>query len=165
MVLTMQAQGCAVFQFNNGIGVTWEDLEDNSQKSAHGYVDLGLPSGTLWKATNENGLYDYNTAVSNFGDKLPSQEQWSEIKDYCKWDWYGSGYKVTGENGRSILLPAAGFRDENGDVDCVGSYGFYWSSSMTDNYKKSWSLIFDMNDVVMGRRHKYIGMSVRLVQD
>lgn len=29
----------------------------------HGYVDLGLPSGTLWKAKNEVIKYEYDSAV------------------------------------------------------------------------------------------------------
>ena len=46
--------------------------------SAAGYVDLGLPSGTKWKSTNEiggnNGFYTYDEAISAFGDKLPTKE-------------------------------------------------------------------------------------------
>ena len=40
-----------------------------------GYVDLGLPSGTYWKESNESGFYNYDNAVSKFGDKLPTKEQ------------------------------------------------------------------------------------------
>lgn len=35
-----------------------------------GYVDLGLPSGTLWKNKNEEGFYTYDDAVSKFGSKF-----------------------------------------------------------------------------------------------
>lgn len=33
-----------------------------------GYVDLGLPSGTLWKNSNEFGYYNFNDAVNRFGN-------------------------------------------------------------------------------------------------
>ena len=40
-----------------------------------GYVDLGLPSGTLWKDKNEEGgFYTYDQAVSKFGNKLPTKD-------------------------------------------------------------------------------------------
>ena len=52
--------------------------------ASEGYVDLGLPSGTLWKNANEGGddaLYTYDEAVSMFGDKLPTKEQ---LKKYTE---------------------------------------------------------------------------------
>ena len=42
------------------------------------YVDLGLPSGTCWRNSNEGGdnaRYTYNEAVSRFGNKLPTKQQ------------------------------------------------------------------------------------------
>ena len=38
------------------------------------------------------------------------------------------GYKVTGPNGNSIFLPAAGDRFGSSLFD-AGSYGYYWSST------------------------------------
>lgn len=86
------------------------------------YVDLGLPSSTKWKACNENKEYKYDSAVNKFGDNLPTQEQWKELKDYCKWEWNGCGYKITGPNGNSIVLPAT----EIGWHTSGGVGGFYW---------------------------------------
>ena len=129
------------------------------------YVDLGLPSGTLWKSTNEKGgFYDYNTAVSKFGDKLPSKEQWEELKGMCTWTWTGKGYKVTGDNGNSIVLPAAGVRNCGGDVNSVGSWGHYWSST-PDGSGHAWYLYFSSDKVDMDNYGRCSGRSVRLVQD
>ncbi len=127
-----------------------------------GYVDLGLPSGTLWKAINE-GMYDWDTAMRMYGDKIPSQGQWEELKDYCKWTWNGNGYKVAGPNGNSIVLPAAGFRNCDGDVSSVGSYGYYWSSTPS-GAKEAWSLEFSSGNVGMYSDLRCRGFSVRLVQ-
>lgn len=33
------------------------------KKIKNGWVDLGLPSGNLWKRVNENGYFTYNDAV------------------------------------------------------------------------------------------------------
>lgn len=83
-------------------------IAESERKKSHkrGYVDLGLPSGVLWKACNEEKEYDYYSAVNKFGDKLPTREQWKELKDYCKWEWNGCGYNIIGSNGNSIILPA-----------------------------------------------------------
>ena len=134
---------------------------------AQGYVDLGLPSGTLWKNANEGGdyaRYTYNEAVSRFGNKLPTKQQLEELKSKCTWTWTGSGYKVTGPNGNSITLPAAGVRHCDGDVGGVGGLGFYWSSTPNDSGCCPWSLEFDSSEVHMDTSAPCNGRSVRLVQ-
>lgn len=135
-----------------------------------GYVDLGLPSGTKWNSANEtggyNGFYTYDEAVNAFGDKLPTKEQFEELKENCTWEWQNNGgYKVTGTNGNSIVLPAAGDRNCGGDVDNVGSVGYYWSSTPFDSVH-AWSLNFFGSDGVdMDFNGRCYGFAVRLVQD
>ncbi|MBP3586489.1 MAG: hypothetical protein J6J29_03220 [Paludibacteraceae bacterium] len=129
------------------------------------YVDLGLPSGTLWKSKNEKGMYyTYDEAVNQFGDKLPTREQLEELKAFCTWEWNGKGYVVKGDNGNSIVLQAAGYRNCDGTVvENVGTYGYYFSSTAYDsNY--AWYLYFNSNDVGLINYHQCYGQSVRLVQ-
>ena len=128
-----------------------------------GYVDLGLSSGTYWKETNESGFYNYENAVSKFADNLPTKEQFEELKNECEWTWLGNGYKVTGPNGESITLPAAGYRGCNGDVYNVGTYGSYWSSTPRDS-DDAWYLDFRSSGVNMYSVARCAGQSVRLVQ-
>lgn len=140
-----------------------------ASKSAYlnqGYVDLGLPSVTLWKNANEGGdnaRYTYNEAVSRFGNKLPTYQQFKELRNECEWTWTGSGYKVIGPNGNSIYLPAAGSRNCIGDVGGVGKYGCYWSSTpyVSDT---AWYLFFDSSGVNITADERCRGRSVRLVQ-
>ena len=127
------------------------------------YVDLGLPSGTRWKKVNENGFYDYDKAVSEFGSQLPTRQQLEELKNKCTWTRTGNDYKVTGPNGNSIFLPAAGYRSWNGDVGNVGTYGYYWSSTPRDS-DFSWLLYFNSSEVKMHSNIRCFGLSVRLVQ-
>lgn len=67
--------------------------KENSGSGSHGsgtsahYVDLGLPSGTIWKSDNEQGYYDFNSAVETFGESLPTYEQLEELIDNCTWTW------------------------------------------------------------------------------
>ena len=132
------------------------------------YVDLGLPSGTIWKKANEGGnyaRYTYNEAVSRFGNKLPTKQQLEELKSKCTWTWTGSGYKVIGPNGNSIYLPAAGSRYPDGDVDWVGEKGHYWSSTPDDSDSTStWDLFLSSSKVKMYNDEHCWGFSVRLVQ-
>ena len=128
------------------------------------YTDLGLPSGTLWKNFNATGFYTYDEAVSQFGNRLPTQAQWAELNAECQWSWTGSGYKVTGPNGNSISLPAAGCHRCDGSVAPVGSSGYYWSSSLGGS-DRAWSLYFSAGGVYMNYHDRCFGYSVRLVQD
>ena len=128
-----------------------------------GYVDLGLPSGTLWKDKNEPGFYSYDQAVSLFGSSLPSQGQLEELRSICVWTWTGRGYKVVGPSGASIVLPAAGFRYCNETVHDIGAYGIYWSST-PDGSEKAWYLRFDSGEVDTYSYDRCFGRSVRLVQ-
>ena len=128
------------------------------------YVDLGLPSGTLWKSKNEKGVYyTYDEAVSQFGDRLPTHEQFEELKAFCTWTWNGKGYVVKGDNGNSIVLQAAGFRYCYGGVGDVGAYGFYWSSTPSDAYAAR-GLYFGPKGFDLDYGDRCGGRSVRLVQ-
>ena len=127
------------------------------------YVDLGLPSGTRWKEVNEDGYYDYDKALDEFGSKLPTRQQLEELENECTWTWTGFGHKVTGPNGNSIFLPAAGYRGRDGDVDRVDSYGHYWSSTSGGSVN-AWSLFFCSSTVGMNGIAPCYEQSVRLVQ-
>lgn len=65
--------------------------------------------------------------------RMPKSEELRELLDECVWEWtklYGvTGYSVTGPNGNSIFLPAAGYCVD-AEVKNVGNDGCYWSSSL-----------------------------------
>ena len=49
---------------------------------SQGYVDLGLPSGTLWRNANEGGNdahYTYDEAIRIYGHNLPTKQQIEEL--------------------------------------------------------------------------------------
>ena len=131
------------------------------------YVDLGLPSGTCWRNSNEGGdyatRYTYNEAVSRFGNKLPTKQQLEELKNKCTWTWTGNGYKVTGPSGDFITLPAAGYRKCAGGVIYAGGVGAYWSSSYDSDC--AYNLQFNSSGVGMYYNSRCLGYSVRLVQN
>jgi hypothetical protein len=90
------------------------------------YVDLGLPSGTLWKDYDEPGMYTQTEKDSLFQGSLPTVEQFAELRTKCTWEWDTIGYKVTGPNGNSITLNADGYCSSLKRYYFMGDYGSYW---------------------------------------
>lgn len=157
------------------------------------YVDLGLPSGTLWATRNVGAacpedygdyfawgetapkekyawsnysLCDGNewsmtkydpsafwrhdelelepiddAATVNWGPSwcMPSEGQVVELINNCSWQFTEkngvNGSLVTGPNGNTIFLPAAGYRS-NSSLSRAGTSGFYWSSTVKYNEEK-----------------------------
>ncbi|MBR5964152.1 MAG: hypothetical protein IK000_08390 [Bacteroidaceae bacterium] len=198
----------------------------------HKYVDLGLPSGTLWATCNiganspedygdyiawgetkskddyspktykfftdlsfdEDGYFDckiskYNcdedfgepddiTILDNEDDaahirwggkwRMPTARQWEELKEKCSWKWTDlddkhGGYKVIGPNGKSIFLPAAGFRG-NSSLHDEGCGGNYWSRTLGSNSPIcAWNLNFISSIVKWDGIYRCLGFSVRPV--
>lgn len=103
--------------------------------------------------------------------RMPTKAEWQELEDNCTWTWTTqngiNGYKVTsnkaGHTDKFIFLPAAGFRYDD-DLNSVGSYGDYWSSSLGENSSDSaWYLDFNSDDHYLSSDSRYYGQSVRPV--
>jgi hypothetical protein len=110
------------------------------------YVDLGLPSGTLWKKKNEKDLYEYQDAVSQFGNQIPTKKQWEELMNHCQWQLTNNGYRVVGPNGNSIDLAEDGFiMCDQTEKLSVGGLGIYISSTSSDEEEFYWSLVISAN--------------------
>ncbi|MBO7502037.1 MAG: hypothetical protein J6T32_02330 [Paludibacteraceae bacterium] len=132
---------------------------------ADGWVDLGLPSGTFWKDKNEEGnFYNYNDAVKQFGQNMPTKEQLEELRTNCTWIWNGTGVRIIGSNNNEIILPAAGFFLCKGDLQYAGLDGAYWSST-PDGENDAWYLRFGSGWSKMDDDDRCDKMSVRLVQN
>lgn len=77
----------------------------------------------------------HDPATANWGSnwQMPSTKQVQELIDKCTWDFVGNGYKVTGPNGNSIFLPAAGYR--YGDKQYGnGNAGYYATGEIPGAY-------------------------------
>lgn len=151
---------------------TSPDDNPNNPTIQGNFIDLGLNSGTKWKSQNEhntryseNDLYTYDEAVNDFKNNLPTKEQWQELISTCTWKWTGKGYRVTGKNGNSIVLPAAGYVSCGGWIPSeVGEEGAYWSSTPL-GASAAWTTEFCSDEIY---EDSYIarcaGLSVRLVR-
>ena len=191
------------------------------------YVDLGLPSGTLWATCNigadspedygdyfawgetePKDYYDWSTYKwcngtsttitkycynSSYGDngftdgkteldpeddaayvywgpswRMPTRAQQNELRDNCTWTWTTlngvNGYLVTGSNGNSIFLPAAGdLMQESNDLE--GSHGLYWSRTLYTSYSYcAYDVSFSSVNVYCRTAARFCGFTVRAVR-
>lgn len=129
------------------------------------YVDLGLPSGTLWKIKNEEGgLYTYDEATSKFWGKLPTKEQMEELRS-CQMNITNNGIEFIGPNSKSIFSPVTGCYSCDGDF--VDEAGSFWSST-SENSNYVWIFFFLKYDWGVGsnvsQERKCNRFSVRLVK-
>lgn len=132
---------------------------------------------TKYCTDNWDGMVDNKTILESSDDvahvkwggswRMPTDEEMIELRENCTWTWITqngkNGRKVTGPNGHSIFLPAAGFR-YNSSLNSAGSYGYCWSSSLNTSYSYgAYFLGFDSDNVNRGNLNRYYGLSVRPV--
>lgn len=108
-----------------------------------------------------------DAARANWGHswRLPTNAQMQELVDMCTWKWTKKngkkGYKVTGSNGNSIFLPAAGVRT-GASLNHVGEFGYYWVSD-EDRADSAIFLYSDSSGYGPGFSDRFHGFSVRPV--
>lgn len=123
-----------------------------------GFIDLGLPSGTLWSAQYEPCKYSFNMAMMLYGDAIPSKKQCEELKKQCTWtavknkEGKTEGYIVTGKNGNSIYINRS-----------------FWSSTIDQgNWECAWHADFvpDLSSIyIEGGILRSYNSKVRLIKN
>ena len=130
-----------------------------------GYVDLGLPSGTLWKERFEPGSFDYLGAKDRFGDELPTVEQARELVNNCTATITNYGCVLTGPNGNTLTLPfGLGYYDCNDFFDQNDDGGQIWTSASSDEFF-AWCINFGTHGTNMMDDGKCCRFSVCLVKE
>lgn len=130
--------------------------EDNSVAYGVSYSDL-QSKGIIDSNGNLTATYDAATANWSSKWRMPTQKEIDELCNNCIWIWTSKndvyGHVVTGPNGNSIFLPAAGFRyyvmglDDYTQQAQAGSDGYYWSSTaIVDDPYCAYYLLFDSDD-------------------
>ena len=110
------------------------------------YIDLGLPSGTLWaegNATYEGErLFTFGEASIRFGRQLPSWNDFAELITKCRhrYDTERNGSVFTGPNGNELFFPCGSMKCYVPESDGQGpgyvhldGYSRYWSCSAPHN--------------------------------
>ena len=126
----------------------WGETQPKENYHWTTYLHCNGTSKTITKYCNNssfgnNGFTDNkiildpedDAATVNWGGlwRMPTYDEFDELKTKCTWIWATqsgvNGYKVTGLNGNSIFLPAAGTFTSGASVN-VGKVGDYWTSSL-----------------------------------
>ena len=163
-----------------GLSVKWAtcNVGANKPEEAGDYFAWGetepknkyKKSTYSYKETPMTLPFSNDAAHANWGGdwRMPTKEEQEELLTKCSWTWTTQngvkGYKVTSKsNGNSIFLPTTGSCDGS-SCYAVGSYGYYWSSSLRMDYPGSaYNLYFDPNYVDWLGNGRYFGFSVRPV--
>ena len=146
----------------------WGEVNTKSEYTEKNYKFGFLMTGFLNLITI-GGIKKYDAARYNWGGKwrMPTEAELQELCDKCTWTWMSQngveGYKVTGPNGNSIFLPAAGYR-RGSSLYHAGGRGGYWSSTPRegDSYY-AYILGFISDYHYMGGNFRNDGRSVRPV--
>ncbi len=106
----------------------WSDRDGDGYGDGNEYHNIG---------SNISGT-QYDVAHVKWGGnwRMPTKEEIRELVNKCSWKWTSlngvNGQLVTGPNGNSIFLPAAGIRGGT-DLYFRGSYGHYWSATLSES--------------------------------
>ena len=133
------------------------------QENGHGYVDLGLPSGTMWATCNfgASNPKEYGKRLSwenikkvkkPWGGKwrIPTKSEVEELFNFCEAEKETKGnvigISLKGPNGNSIFIPCAGYKltkyeeynmPEEEDVSGIGKYAIIWTGKQVDYTRHS----------------------------
>lgn len=159
----------------------WGETEEKSDYTIKTYkwCNGSYDSLTKYCRASDYGRVDNKTVLEPEDDvahvkwggswRMPTADEIKELNDKCSWTWTTlngvNGCKVTGPNGNSIFLPAAGCRNGT-ELGYRGASGGCWSSSLGDYYSSHACYLYFNGDYhYWCYDHRYHGLSVRPVCD
>ena len=159
----------------------WGETEekDNYDWSTYKWCNGSSYTMTKYCTDSSYGTVDNKTVLDPEDDvayvkwggswRMPTLDEQDELRNNCTWTWTTqngvNGYNVTGPNGNSIFLPAAGssYGTEKYDIELCGGY---WSSSLySDNSYSALSLNFYNGRYDKGYVNRCHGRIVRPVSE
>ena len=139
--------------------------KDTFNPEAFTFIDLGLSSGRLWAAENAPDFYTFDEAVDTFGELLPRGSAMVELFEECKCAWNDEkkGLDITGPNGNSIFLPAAGYIGDWGHPNVItnGDEGNYWTRMPYGKNLARYLYFYSGGVFPLNDFHRPFGFSVR----
>jgi len=145
------------YRYYNGSYDTMTKYCANSSNGYNGFTD-GLTEL----------LPEDDAATANWGAPwhMPTHEQQQELMDNCtrEWTMQGgvNGTLVTGPNGNTFFLPAAG-RRWGDELNYAGGLGGYWSSSLSPRSDSDAYSVYFYSDYWDYWVSRHYGQSVRAV--
>lgn len=135
----------------------WGEIEEKSSYDKYSYKYYNRQTGyCTYIGTNISGT-QYDVARRRWGGswRMPTKLEFDELTTMCTWKWYQykgvNGYKITGPNGNSIFLPAAGTCDGT-SLSYDGVCGYCWSASLYDDGHGYGAWYLGFHDRIYGNR-------------
>lgn len=148
----------------------WGETEEKSDYSKADYKYYDSKNDSCTHIGDSISGTEYDVAHVKWGGawRMPTIEDYKELYERCTWErtTYNGvyGQLVTGPSGKSIFLPAAGFRYDK-EVSNKDDYGLYWSGTLTTNDNAYSQLSYCESKYWRTDWNRYEGLSVRPVQD
>lgn len=142
---------------------SWGEAYAKSSYSDRNSATLGVSINSI---SNDSEL-DVATQKWGAGWRIPTKEEFEELFDSnnCHYSWEDGGCVITSKkNGKSIFLPACGYRNTKSTIG-DGSSGYYWTATPYDDDFQQCAYCL----TVSGEGHRidyserYKGLSVRPV--
>lgn len=157
----------------------WGETEEKSEYTWENYKWCNGSYDTLTKycTGSSYGVVDNKTELDPEDDvahvkwgapwRMPTTAEQQELIEKCRWEWTKlngvKGRKVTGPNGNSIFLPAAGYRD-GVEVYNKSYYSYYWQGTLDSSYPFNTHYMYFCSEVKNIRNgYRNYGMQVRPV--
>jgi hypothetical protein len=131
--------------FADGYRMGYKDREDeipvDLRDGKAEFVDLGLPSGTLWSTSYEtvDERIIFLPFMEAMSYSLPSEDQWKELMSVCRWSSRSVGnttreYKCIGPNGNSLSFFSVGMMSTG---KMYTNRLFFWLKDNGENIDKN----------------------------
>ncbi|MBO4672846.1 MAG: hypothetical protein J5616_00640 [Bacteroidaceae bacterium] len=149
---------------------TWRKYEHGSSKNALKKYCTDSAFGTkddktqLDPADDAAATYakNHKTPIWDASWHIPTEKEFAELIEKCKWTWQNGGYKIVGPNGNSIYLPGAGWAGHTSPYD---NTGMYWTSTLCPEFPcYAYAVMFDEDFITWNNTNRNIGCSVRPVK-
>ena len=156
----------------------WMQTGQSDWKHITKYTIADGKTEGIWYDAGGNFVGDNKTTLEAADDaatrklgspwRMPTMIELQELIDHCTWTWTTqdgkNGYEVKGTNGNSIFLPAAGYR-EGSELNGAGSWGRYWSSSLSTGRSFNARVLYFRSDGhAWNDTSRYPGFTVRPVR-
>ena len=120
-----------------------------------------------------DATYDVATAKWGNGWRMPTKEEFDELVEYCPFPQYVKqngryGQLFTNQlNGRTIFLPATGYKEMGSKHEEANGCGLYWTSTPSEGAKKNGAHQYHFGAAMgeMGSGERSSGFAVRAVID
>ena len=166
--------------YNAGYQDGYNKVVKDSVSEGSEFVDLGLPSGTLWSSDyvkkDDNDMTIYVTQENGADYEIPTYEQFKELMDECKWDqkseknWTESGFYYwhewaicLGPNGNKITFEKTGIYETTDSLTRTSEI-FFWLNNKEYFYNNCANIT--LNSLNIGSENMFSGykLPIRLVK-